>query len=1187
MRISFESKNYPGRFICDRNYQLWIDPNDGSDLFKLHATFQQQSGLADGAMVSFESVNFTGNFIRHKNYQLWIEPNDGSDLFRQDATFRQQSGLADGTLVSFESVNNPGYFIRHKNYQLWIDPNDGSELFKQDATFRQLPGIATNIRPHDTTIAKLRMADAQLLLRKASVNDLSQTGTLLISKNLALRPGILQPRNVAKHGNPTTQELNYLGTLASNVYYAPPESIPSGNILQKEAVLIGSKVDLANSRLIISENVIQLTIIAEEIIAGPQAEITWYGVNVVPPRPQSYNDPQLQHGPNFKSYNPTDEVGGISAFHSPTGEGGGQGAPGNPGNNGLSAPNVKIVTGAFNGVPTINLRGGPGGLGEDGQMGGDGGHGAKGLHAASGLFDCQRGAGWGGNGGNGGDGGKGGEGGHGGSGGTIDLCLTIGAIESWFQHHSDITAGSLGGPAGKGGAGGNPGRGGDPGRGDHWCSDEPGRRGNDGKPGAAGADGEPNRSDPTLEENYGPNGQTVGDTITRDELLRALEDPHLRRLDPAKDQPGKSINAYGLNLIEGDLVIFDNMALQDSRFLVEDVMVFTVPVNAMGGFHTVKIKQGDDYTESINFEVTPLIESISPTTAEPGQQVTIIGKAFMPDARVVFGDRSLVPISATQTRITFQIPITGSASSWNRDDGGLKKVAVYNPYPSDEMSNQVDMWVQKVYGLRFDPTVDGWNFSNNDATGKGVPSMETLCRIFGEEEVWAASIFEPVTFIPFATWYIGNPPLWAGFGSGPNGICTGMATTSLERFRGGSHHTHQITLQQAIREITIAFGHMLGIDQLRRFNDQVKKGTTSVSETLDAIETFFKNGSDLRQAPVLMFLPSGTIWDMDRFGRSHTVVPYKITYENNQSRLPAKVYIYDNNHPDNRDLFVRFFEKNGTVNFEYRVGQQLEYDVDHGYTLGNSSLDFMLLSDPDMPISLITGGILLLDTIFSPVRVRIENEKGKIIGYKDGKVHLEIPDGLFIPFAPNCYVLPFGDKYTRTIEGMGDGSYSYGITSSEGFSLMMKGIPTKAGSVDILAMTADAQAFTFQSQAEAKSLSVVLCNKVGKERRVIEIEGLQVEKGEKALFWLEKDLNSFGVSNNSKPRSINVKFHYQKGKDDQQGTHFNMPNIVLKAGDHLTCSIKDWSSLSASTAQQSLSSDKNTIPQKVRDEFPD
>ncbi|WP_235147930.1 AbfB domain-containing protein [Fischerella thermalis] len=44
-------------------------------------------GLFDNNASSFESLNFPGHYIRHKNFELWIDASDGSDLFRKDATF--------------------------------------------------------------------------------------------------------------------------------------------------------------------------------------------------------------------------------------------------------------------------------------------------------------------------------------------------------------------------------------------------------------------------------------------------------------------------------------------------------------------------------------------------------------------------------------------------------------------------------------------------------------------------------------------------------------------------------------------------------------------------------------------------------------------------------------------------------------------------------------------------------------------------------------------------------------------------------------------------------------------------------------------------------------------------------------------------------------------------------------------
>jgi hypothetical protein len=98
--------------------------------------------------LSFQSVNYPDRFVRHKNYQLWLDPNDGSDLFNSDATFRRRPGLADDRFISLESVNYPGCFIRHKNYRLWIDPHDGSGLFKHDATFRIDAALSSEPHPH-------------------------------------------------------------------------------------------------------------------------------------------------------------------------------------------------------------------------------------------------------------------------------------------------------------------------------------------------------------------------------------------------------------------------------------------------------------------------------------------------------------------------------------------------------------------------------------------------------------------------------------------------------------------------------------------------------------------------------------------------------------------------------------------------------------------------------------------------------------------------------------------------------------------------------------------------------------------------------------------------------------------------------------------------------------------------------
>jgi non-reducing end alpha-L-arabinofuranosidase len=59
---------------------------------KADATWIVKPGLANSSCVSFESANGSGDFIRHFNFQLFLEPSDGSAQFALDATFCPRAG---------------------------------------------------------------------------------------------------------------------------------------------------------------------------------------------------------------------------------------------------------------------------------------------------------------------------------------------------------------------------------------------------------------------------------------------------------------------------------------------------------------------------------------------------------------------------------------------------------------------------------------------------------------------------------------------------------------------------------------------------------------------------------------------------------------------------------------------------------------------------------------------------------------------------------------------------------------------------------------------------------------------------------------------------------------------------------------------------------------------------------------
>ncbi|GGK98171.1 AbfB domain-containing protein [Mangrovihabitans endophyticus] len=194
---SFESRNYPGRYLRHRNYRVYSETDTGGS-FAADATFCTRTGLSGGG-TSLEASNMPGYFLRHRSEEVWMDQDTGGSFTddatwavstplwrsgadlpvgqrrsfrvttpgydnrylrhydglartdvisasssatdRADATFTVRAGLADGSCYTFESVNYPGQYLRHSGYRLQKASNDGSAVFQQDATFCAQPGL--------------------------------------------------------------------------------------------------------------------------------------------------------------------------------------------------------------------------------------------------------------------------------------------------------------------------------------------------------------------------------------------------------------------------------------------------------------------------------------------------------------------------------------------------------------------------------------------------------------------------------------------------------------------------------------------------------------------------------------------------------------------------------------------------------------------------------------------------------------------------------------------------------------------------------------------------------------------------------------------------------------------------------------------------------------------------------------
>jgi hypothetical protein len=129
---------YDTRYLRHRDSLARTDViNSGSVLTdRQDATFTVRAGLADGTCYTFESVNYPGRFLRHAGYRLQTATNDNTTTFQQDATFCAQPALnGGGGNVSLESINYPGYYWRHYAEAVYIATSGGGNTWDNPASF--------------------------------------------------------------------------------------------------------------------------------------------------------------------------------------------------------------------------------------------------------------------------------------------------------------------------------------------------------------------------------------------------------------------------------------------------------------------------------------------------------------------------------------------------------------------------------------------------------------------------------------------------------------------------------------------------------------------------------------------------------------------------------------------------------------------------------------------------------------------------------------------------------------------------------------------------------------------------------------------------------------------------------------------------------------------------------------------
>ena len=895
------------------------------------------------------------------------------------------------------------------------------------------------------------LTQAKAKLKSLRVPDLAEVGNLTLTSTINInRAGLIAPRRFME----SVLVKNKVLPNSTTFVRGPASPFPWTYAVnpawrQNESVLIADELDLRNKTMIIDrDKVSHLWIIARKIKATPGANITYS-----PKGNPNYGQTGVAGNPNpgRPNYDPR-------ASQSSTGgraNNGGSGAHGSDGGSGpvgKDAPDLTICVLEIDAMPNIMLPGQNGGKGGRGGRGARGGNGQRGRDSKtgwvkrSGLYrwGCKWDAGYGGHGGSGGNGGRGGRGGRGGQGGNIKIATQEDQLNDAITHSRFIIdiGGGEGGNPGVQGTPGEGGQGGIAGRHRGWpCTPKGERIGQKGRQGRRmGTYGRGDKGSP---------GMLGYEIVTKAEWELLLEKPWITSLSKSAAFAGEEITVNGFHFVERSYVYLDSQRVT-TEFVDYETLTFVVPQNTSGGEHRIRVRTSDgDWSEDVPLRIRPKLIELrkgnQPTNrVVAGDTIDLMGRSFVNGAGLYMNGMAMEIKNLIANKLTFDIPEVLGA-----DNGGKMELVLRNPDGLRSNVIKIERLPSLDGGFRAKP--NGYAFENYS---KGGGDWETFIEVFGRSEIAGSLILHPVLtgiYYGFFKWYLEN-----------NGHCTGISALTLRDFHFGITDNFDKTPSSAddpppipsdlYMDIDCAQGRLLSRELLTHYADQGQEGVDRVERTIREIENDFSDNTHLNAntARILCFIPKGNVWDAitdegyrEAFANSHTVVPTRLVYPNKEKSLDgAKLYIYDNNYPGDDFKCIDLFKKNGKIHFNYtpRLGYNISSTGD--FTLGTASLRDHLFKDVDLPFSGISGlvsvGSFITDLIMSPAYISIEDETGKKLGYKGGKIYADPELGYVCPWLENLVLIKEEKEVSRKIIGKGEGTYTYATISPKGKSLLIK-----------------------------------------------------------------------------------------------------------------------------------------------------
>lgn len=938
-----------------------------------------------------------------------------------------------------------------------------------------------------------------------------------------------------------------------------PQFLFAKTIPVDSAVIIAHTLDLTQTRLLVDPAVTKLYVIAEEVICGPNAAITWA-------QPGGSTPPRLD--------NPDLNGRGWSGIQTkPNSKNGQDGAGARAGENGIdgargrNAPSVEMWVKKMTAIPNVDLDGAngvKGGTGQRGGAGGNGGNAALGEKVWFFGWHCWSQGGDGGDGGDGGNGGPGGHGGNGGNGGDITIGTLQGTLATTVTSKSFKlkNQGGQPGDGGDGGQGGFGGRGGRSGNGECCTDARNGHNGAQGQPGRVGSKG----------QLPGTDGEISFFEFSEDAWNQLLTRPWLSQLTPTDAFPGDTLTLRGSAFTTNDHVILDGTPFTPTVNLDQSISI-TIPMTIDGGQKTVTVRRSDG-TESnrLTVNIKPQLDAVA-GDLNPGATISLTGHAFENGASVLV-DGNAVPAAVTgKTSLSFNMPGLGGMGS----AGGSSTVQVRNP--DGFVSNTRTASRPRILEIPFAWGVNNYTFPNFT---QGAPSWGTFEDTFGAVEVWH-ELLDPIfghpiltaAFFGFYTYFLKGQ----GHGGLATGFCTSLASTVADNLWSGRTDTHLLTEDGMRTKLTAIHGKLLSRQSLLHFHDQGREGISRVEKSAREIEATFLRGCDRQNAPILFFIPAGEIWDSGYFNKlsdSHCVMPWRFTYPDGHPgpKLSAdgtttvndldgvKMFVWDCNHPTSQNCRLEFSKKNGQLVFKYFPDSgSPEFTTDDGITLGEWTNGDYNLADHDLPFSGPLGlTTFVIDFLLSPADLQVTNETGARTGTFGNQILSEIPGSHPCYLMKNMYMLPVGSALTRKITGNGTGTYTYTSVMPDHGSLVLENVATVPGHEDHLAVSADGTQVRFTPAAD-KTFNLTICRNVDGQARALAITGAGAAPGADVDLTVSPDLSLVRMGNRSSARTVDVRAFavdkVTKSPQNQSATGVNLPTQ-----HDLVVAVPDWSKIS-------------------------